>query len=450
MDLLGAHASLRSGETLGYNSRSGLTARLRAWSTQTPVMKILTLSDYYPPNTHGGADIAAERLSAEIARRGHSVCVLTTVEHQADAVSSTVRGVHVRRIVSRYPRRLRNYMAAYNPLVVGKVAKKIAEFKPDIIHAHNIHTHLSFQALMEAKKASVPVVLTAHDHQLFCSGKFDCMDPQKAVPVSASQCARCQRSRFFPLRNHLIHRAVRLSGARVLAVSNALRDDLIANGFDPDALDVLHNGIDPSSMEVSEEHVKSFARHHALDGKKVILFGGRVSNAKGIDQAVAALGKLPRELNFVFLVLGSSEDYISYILQLGHRLSVEDRTAFLPWLSGEELKAAYALADVCLTPSIYREPFNLINIEAMAMRKPVITTCFGGPPEVVVDGVTGYVLDPRDVDLMSTRLLDLLTDDAKAKAMGEAGYRRVAEHFTVAKQADKTLKTYESVLAQAR
>jgi len=126
---------------------------------------------------------------------------------------------------------------------------------------------------------------------------------------------------------------------------------------------------------------------------------------------------------------------------------VEEKTVFLPWLSGEDLKAAYALATVCLTPSIYREPFNLINIEAMAMRKPVITTRFGGPPEVVVDGVTGHVLDPRDVDLLSARLLELLTDDAKAEAMGEAGYRRVVENFTVAQQADKVLAAYEAALS---
>lgn len=233
-------------------------------------------------------------------------------------------------------------------------------------------------------------------------------------------------------------------------MSGALRDDLAANGFDPAIVEVVHNGIDPASMEVSEEHVRTFARRHALEGKRVILFGGRVSHAKGIDEAVAALGRLPREINFVFLVLGSSEDYISYILQLGHRLSVEDRTVFLPWLSGEELKAAYAVSHVCLTPSIYREPFNLINIEAMAMGKPVITTCFGGPPEVVVDGVTGYVLDPRDVDLLTARLMELLKDPARATAMGEAGYRRVLERFTVAHQADKTLAAYEAALARAR
>lgn len=413
------------------------------------IMKILFLSDYFPPNTKGGADIAAEKLSAELARQGYSVRVLTTVDSKQKAVSDTVRGVSVRRIVSRYPQRLRNFMAIYNPQTVGEVAREIAQFGPDIVHAHNIHTHISFQALIKVKQAGVPVILTAHDHQLFCCSKFDCVDPTNPTKVPASQCVRCQRFRYFPLRNSLLLRAVRVSGARVFAVSNALKEDLIANGYDPKIMGVIHNGLDPASMEVSDEHIRHFARRHALEGKKVILFGGRVSHAKGIDQAVATLSKLPSDMNFAFLVLGSSEDYIGYILQLGRRLSVEHRTVFLPWLSGDDLKAAYALSDVCLTPSIYREPFNLINIEAMAMKKPVITTCFGGPPEVVIDGETGYVIDPRNVDIFAQRLLDILTNENKAKAMGEAGHRRVLEHFTIAQQAEKTLAAYKEAMELA-
>lgn len=412
-------------------------------------MKILVLSDYYPPNTKGGADIAAERLSAELARRGNLVRVLTTVQDKAEAGTTTVRGVQVRRVYSRYPLRVRSYAAVYNPAVTGRVAAEMADFRPDVVHGQNIHTHISFQSLLEARKAGVPVVLTAHDHQLFCASKFDCTAPDHPTTIPASQCARCQRLRYFPLRNRLIRRAVQQSEAKILAVSSALREDLIANGFNEQQVDVVHNGIDPETMEVGDEAIRNFARHHALAGKKVVLFGGRVSHAKGIDQAVAALGLLPRDLNFVFLVLGSSEDYIAYILQMGRRLSVEDRTIFLPWLSGQELRAAYAISDVCLTPSIYREPFNLINIEAMALKKPVITTCFGGPPEVVVDGETGYIVDPRDVKLMASRLEEVLTNPERAVAMGEAGYRRLLQSFTVTRQAEKTLAVYESVLSRS-
>jgi glycosyltransferase involved in cell wall biosynthesis len=412
-------------------------------------MKVLVLSDYYPPDTRGGADIAAERLSAEIAGRGHLVRVLATTADPSLVGSADVRGAEVRRIASSYSLRLRNYVATHNPRVVRWVAREVAEYAPDVVHAHNVHTHLSFRSLVAAGRASTPVVLTAHDHQLFCGAKFNCSAPDRAVSVPQSQCARCQRLRYFPLRNPLIRRWLRLSQARILAVSEALREDLIANGLDGAIIEVVHNGIDPSSMWVGEERARDFASRHSLDGRKVILFGGRVSSAKGIDQAVMAVARLPRSLNFVLLVLGSNEEYGEYLRGMAGRLGIEDRLLLLPWISGDDLKAAYAASYLCVTPSIYREPFNLINIEAMAAGKPVVTTRFGGPPEVVVDGVTGYIVDPQDSDQFSARLLDLLSDPAAARAMGEAGRRRLLERFTISRQADRVLDVYHSLLGRA-
>jgi glycosyltransferase involved in cell wall biosynthesis len=412
-------------------------------------MKVLVLSDYYPPDTKGGADIAAERLSAELARRGHTVRALATTSDPSLVGTTSLREVEVRRAVSAYPIRLRNYVATHNPRVVGWVSRQSTEFQPDIVHAHNVHTHMSFQALIAAGRTGAPVILTAHDHQLFCGAKFNCSAPDQVVGVAQSKCAGCQRLRYFPLRNPLIRRALRLSRARVLAVSGALRDDLVANGADGSAIDVVHNGIDPASMRVSAEYVQAFAARHALEGSKVILFGGRVSPAKGIDQAVAAAGSLPRSLNIVLLVLGSNDEYRDYLQRMSQRLAMEDRIRFLPWLSGDDLRAAYAASDVCVTPSMYREPFNLINIEAMAARKPVVTTCFGGPPEVVADGVTGYVVDPRDTGQFSARLLKLLSDGEAARTMGEAGYARLLERFTIAHQADRVLDMYHSLLGRA-
>lgn len=412
-------------------------------------MRLLVLSDYYPPNTKGGADIAAERLSAEIARRGHEVRVLTTVQKREEVGEMQAHGVRIRRVFSDYPLRFRNYLAVHNPAPARAAAEEIRRFRPDVIHAHNIHTHLSYQSLLVARKLGVPIVLTAHDHQLFCAGKFACVDPSAPVRVPEMQCVRCQRFRYFPLRNRLIARAVRASAPKILAVSAALKADLVANGYEPATIQVVHNGLDPDSMDVGDDQVASFARRHALAGRRVVLFGGRVSEAKGIDQAVGALGRLPAEADFLFLVLGTSDDYVAYILQLGRRMSVEQQTVFLPWLSGDDLRAAYSLASIFLTPSVYREPFNLINLEAMALSKPVITTCFGGPPEVVVDGVTGYVVDPRDTHTLSARIAELLADEEKARAMGEAGRSRLLERFTVAQQADRILDVYGSLAGRA-
>ena len=66
----------------------------------------------------------------------------------------------------------------------------------------------------------------------------------------------------------------------------------------------------------------------------------------------------------------------------------------LGWLTGDDLRQAFGAADVIATPSVYPDPFNLMNIEAMAHARPVVATCYGGAPEIVVHGETGFIADP--------------------------------------------------------
>ncbi|MAG36033.1 MAG: hypothetical protein CL878_07305, partial [Dehalococcoidia bacterium] len=112
------------------------------------------------------------------------------------------------------------------------------------------------------------------------------------------------------------------------------------------------------------------------------------------------------------------------------------------WLEGDELRQAFAAASVVATPAVYPDPFNLMNIEAMAHRRPVVATCYGGAPEIVRDGETGFVVDPWDVATFGNRLATLLRDRGLAEAMGEAGRQRVLAHFTLDCQVRAYLALY--------
>jgi glycosyltransferase involved in cell wall biosynthesis len=115
------------------------------------------------------------------------------------------------------------------------------------------------------------------------------------------------------------------------------------------------------------------------------------------------------------------------------------------WLSGDDLAAAYHLADVVTTPSVYLDPFPTVNLEAMAAKTPVITTCYGGSQEAVVDGKTGFVLNPYHTDEFADKLRLLLTDAALRQRMGEAGYQRLIDEFSLQKQADTMLQIFRRV-----
>jgi spore coat protein SA len=87
-----------------------------------------------------------------------------------------------------------------------------------------------------------------------------------------------------------------------------------------------------------------------------------------------------------------------------------------------------------------------MNMEAMAAGKPVVATCFGGSREIVLDGETGYIVNPFNVEMMADRIVSLLLDNKKCKQMGESGYHRVTEHFTIKHSAQKYLDLFSEVM----
>jgi starch synthase len=128
----------------------------------------------------------------------------------------------------------------------------------------------------------------------------------------------------------------------------------------------------------------------------------------------------------------------------------------------EEAIQLYSHCAVFCCPSVY-EPFGIINLEAMACKAPVVASATGGILEVVVDEETGYLV-PFEADPVTTfptdakkfakdlaeRLTGLLKDPEKAKRMGEAGRKRVEEHFSWTAIAAQTIKLYESLIAGRR
>jgi glycosyltransferase involved in cell wall biosynthesis len=100
-----------------------------------------------------------------------------------------------------------------------------------------------------------------------------------------------------------------------------------------------------------------------------------------------------------------------------------------------------------IVPSVYLDPFGLGNIEAMAMSKPVIATCHGGSPEIVRDGVTGYIVNPFDTEAFADRMIGLLTDSDLRRRLGAAGHDRYLAEFTLERHVDRVAAIYEEAIS---
>lgn len=404
-------------------------------------MKIAILHDNFPPHSVGGADIVAFNLAKALQKQGNDVLVITTARKPSEAGTSTYEGLQVHTICTSYDLRFQAYVSLWNISTTAKVKKILAEFKPDIVHAHNVHGYLSYHSLVIAKKLGSRVVLTCHDVMPFNYQKLtDFIDPKNlSIPiafnyhVSPWRQFTINRFRYNPLRNLIIRRVLKNYVDKVVAVSGTLKQALNDNGITN--VQVIHNGIAVSEWQEPAEAVAAFKQKHGL-GDSVVLFGGRLTGVKGGSKLLEALSLAHKDIPAVqLLVVGKRDAYTQRLLAQAQSSGLAGKIIFTGWISGEELHLAYHAASVVAVPSLCFDSFPTMNLEAMACKKPVVATCFGGSRELVVDGETGYIVNPYNVPVLADKVTELLADKNKNTRYGEAGYERIVADFSLTKQA---------------
>lgn len=408
-------------------------------------MKVLLLQDDFPPISFGGAGISTYELAIGMKKAGHEVFVITTVRNESEAGRAEYDGLTVFKIASDYHERWRAWRSLYNPPVVRQVERILKEIRPDVVHANNIHYHLSYHCLKVAKKYAQAVVLTFRDTMAITYGKLAIRQYLDTRDCRVSRIDDLRRSgkRFNPFRNLIIKWYLRYPN-KLFSVSDALRDALRQNGIRN--VETLHTGIDAAAYTVSSEKIAQFRARHGLESKRVLLFSGRLSEAKGGHQAIRILARVAHEEpNAVLVVAGSVDAYAREMQEEAKRLGVGDKLAFTGWIERDDMKTAYAAADLVLVLSLYLDPLPRTALEAMASGKPVIGTIYGGTPEAVEDGVTGHIVDPHNVEESAGKTTDLLRDEMKASRFGEAGRERARTVLSLGQNVKRYLSCYEQL-----
>ena len=198
---------------------------------------------------------------------------------------------------------------------------------------------------------------------------------------------------------------------RLIAVSEHTRRELVEQGIPERLIEVVRNGYDPPERPAV-----------AANGAPLVTCVGRVEPMKGQRDLVSALAQVPGAR---LLIVGRDvRGHRAELEALAAELGVADRVEILGVRT--DVIDLLARSAVLALPS-YTEGFPIVPLEAMAVRKPVIATAVGGTPELVVDGETGILVPPGDVDALAAALRSLLDDPDLAQRMGEAGYRRLRE-----------------------
>lgn len=188
----------------------------------------------------------------------------------------------------------------------------------------------------------------------------------------------------------------------------------------------------PPALDPDLSGSRSAGSPPGIPSGKILLTVARLSASeryKGVDHVIQALPSVLQAVPGAYYVVVGDGDDRPRLEALAAEAGVRDRVVFAGTKTDEELAGYYAACDVFVMPS-WGEGFGVVFLEAMSHGKPVVAANHGGAPEVVVEGSTGFLVEYGDLGALTSRLVGLLGDEGLRRRMGDAGRRRVEQHYT--------------------
>ena len=392
----------------------------------------------YPPNVYGGAGVHVEYLSRELAKK-IEVEVHCWGNQNSDECNLHVRGGQPwEKLAQGETQKFTTALEAMS-LNLAQV-KRLSNI--DIVHTHT--WYVSMAGFLAKKLHNIPFVLTTHS-----------LEPLRAWKAE-------QLGSGYAMSSWMERTAI-LDADAIIAVSNGTKADILRAypDVDPERIHVIYNGIDLAQYQKTSD-TSALPGFGVNFNQPYILFVGRITRQKGVTHLVDAIRYLPPETQVV--LCAGAPDTPEILAEMRQKIEeARDHSANIVWIdrmvTKQEAIELYSNCAVFCCPSVY-EPFGIINLEAMACQAPVVASATGGILEVVVDGTTGYLVPfeqdpttsfPTNPDKfardLAAKLSDLLSDKAKAKQFGQAGRKRVEEHFSWTAIADQTIDLYRSLIA---
>lgn len=299
----------------------------------------------------------------------------------------------------------------YSPRILSfhEIVKAVNKIAPDIIHIQVHHPWLCF-ALPFLRK--YPLVVTIHDPKPHEGEKKIIWEMAKKL---------------------LMH-----SADRVIVHGEHLRKLTISRRIRPDKIEVIPHG-DYSFFTM-------FGRGDITEQKNSILFFGRIRAYKGLDYLLKASAKVIAEIPDAKFIIAGRGDFEKYsgLINERYRANFEIHNKYI---ADEQVAELFQRSAVVCLPYTDASQSGVVNI-AYAFKKPVIVTNVGSIPEIVDNGKTGLVIEPKDSSAIANAIIALLKNDDLRMNLGENGLRKQREELSWDKIAKKTIEVYQDILDQ--
>lgn len=416
-------------------------------------MRILFVSNYYPPYEVGGWEQLCRDVVEEFERRGYTIAVLTS--NRGVTRGAAQREAKIQRVLRLIP----DYQSRLSPMLQSFLTRRrderwnrivlrgaVEQFTPDMIFFWNIEG-LPHELALDAE--SMPGVGVAYWLAGPSPARADAIwrywqhapGKRTGLAYAKSLVARLAlaqlRREGKPVRPQLRHVAV---------VSDYVRTMGLADGTLPDHTEIIPNGVE---LEEFRRPLRSVE-----PGQLRLLLAGRLGPDKGIHtalEAISTLHKLGQLQGIVLTIVGSgSAAYQQKLLNYAEQNHIADHLRFVDWVPRTQMPAVMAGADVLLMPSIYPEALPRVALEAMASGLAVIATAVGGTPEVVRHQETGLLFQPGDAADLARQIVCVATDAGLRQRIMSQGQELVMAHFGLKQMVDRLEAFLTSSLEQTQ
>lgn len=360
----------------------------------------------YP--TFGGSGVLATELGKALADKGHNIHFITYEQPvRLTGFSANIFYHEVR--VPAYP--LFDF-PPYETALASTLVDVVKNNHLDLLHVHYAIPHASAaymaKQILSEQGIAIPFITTLHGTDITLVGKDKTYAPVVSFSINQSDA--------------------------ITAVSNNLREETYANFKIEKDINVIYNFVD--IQRFTKKPIDAFKKAIAPDGEKVILHASNFRKVKRIADVIYTYNLIKKHIPSKLLLVGDGPER-HMAEELCRELDISEETRFVG--KQQDMEEIYAIADLFVLPSEY-ESFGLSALEAMAAGAPVIATNTGGLPEIVTQGVNGYLSAVGDVTNMSKDAIKILSNEKTLQQFKEAA-KMQASKFTI----DSIVPQYEAL-----
>lgn len=377
-------------------------------------MKILIATDTYTPQVNGVVTILEETIP-KLAQENEIILI---------APSKVTKKVEENGI-KKYFLKGHNFPFYQEYLMVPFAEKQIDEIikkeKPDLIHLH-APVMIGISTLNEAKRKGIPTIITHHTHF-----------PDYIGHTVGKRLPRFMKNEFRKIVQDKIKKEYGKANI-IIVPSFPLKEELEKIGVKN--VEVVENGVDFGNLkEPDNEEVDEFRKKYSAQGKKIILYLGRVSAEKKIEILIDAM----KEIDGAILMIVGKGPHTKKLIERVQKERVQDKVIFVGFVKNKAVP--YKCADLFASASD-TETFGLTFIEAMWFEKPTVGANSLGAKEVIIDAQTGFLINEQNSKEYAKKINQILNNPRLSQNMGKEA-KNHAQRYRIENSLSKLTKIYK-------